>query len=119
MHESGEMYLETIYVLLQCKDSVHAVDIAKRMSFSKASVSKALSNLKSNNYIVIDNRGNIKLTQNGLKIAHLIYDRHLLIQELLEKIGVDKNTASIDACRIEHYISNETFNALSKLNKKL
>ena len=118
IQESGEMYLETILVLSQKKEEVHAVDVGREMGFSKPSVSRAVGILKEDGYIKVADRGAITLTDKGKKVAETIYERHTVISDLLEGIGVSRETAVDDACRVEHYISEETFEALKKYHKK-
>ena len=110
--ESGEMYLETIYVLSQESASVRAIDVGEYMGFSKPSVSRALGLLRDEGLIKKDDNGYIKLTATGEKHAKRIYERHTVLTELFMRIGVDEKTATDDACRIEHYISDTTFNAI-------
>lgn len=112
IQESAENYLETILVLHSRKGSVRAIDIANEMNFSKPSVSVAMKNLREGGYIKVNDDGNIVLLDKGLEIAEKIYERHTLISEWLTSMGVDPKTASEDACRIEHVISAETFEAL-------
>lgn len=114
IQESGEMYLETILVLSQKMDDVHAIDVGKEMGFSKPSVSRAMGILKEDGFIQVADSGSITLTETGKKRAESIYERHNVISELLMMIGVNKETAIEDACRAEHYISDETFDALKK-----
>ena len=114
MRESGEMYLETIYVLSQSSSNVRAVDVGAYMGFSKPSVSRAIGILKKDGLAVTDEAGFIRLTEKGEERAKLIYERHMLLSKLLMNIGVDEKTASEDACRIEHYISEKTFDAIKK-----
>ena len=114
IHESGEMYLETIHVLLQKNGAVRSVDISEHMGYSKPSVSRAVSLLKSGGYIVMDEDNFIHLTDTGLEIAEKIYERHTVLTTLLIRLGVSRETASEDACRIEHAISDETFEALKR-----
>ena len=110
--ESGEMYLETIYVLSQESASVRAIDVGEYMGFSKPSVSRALGLLRDEGLIKKDDNGYLKLTATGEKHAKRIYERHTVLTELFMRIGVDEKTATDDACRIEHYISDTTFNAI-------
>ena len=112
MRESGEMYLETIYVLSQRAKNVRSVDVAEYMSYSKPSVSRAMGLLKKNGFINMDGQGYLTLTEAGEGIAKRIYERHTLLSQLLINLGVDEKTASEDACRIEHYISETTFDAI-------
>ncbi len=114
MRESGEMYLETIYVLSLEKPVVRGVDIAEYMGYSKPSVSRAMGILKKRGYIDTEASGNVTLTPEGKKIAKNIYERHTVLTELLMRIGVDEKTAAEDACRVEHYISDKTFKAIKK-----
>ena len=112
--ESGEMYLETILILSKKLPQVRSIDVADEMSYSKPSVSRAMSILRSGGYIEIDKNGSITLTQLGRELAEKIYDRHTTLSQALELIGVSKKTAAEDACRVEHYISEETFAAIKK-----
>ncbi len=114
MQESGEMYLETIYVLSKKIPNVRSLDVAEYMGFSKPSVSRAVSLLKKGEYLICDQKGYLQLTDLGLKIAEKIFERHTILTNFLEKIGVDGETASRDACKMEHHISEETFNAIKK-----
>ena len=111
---SGEMYLETIYVLSQEKSSVRSVDIAVHMNYSKPSVSRAVGQLKSFDYIIIDCEGYISLTDKGLREAKKIYERHTVLTKALVMLGIDEEIATEDACRIEHVISEESFDAIRK-----
>ena len=112
LQESGEMYLETIYVLSQTSSSVRAIDIGDYMGFSKPSVSRALGLLKDEGLIRKDKDSYIKLTQAGEILAKRIYERHTVLTKLFINLGVDEETATEDACRIEHYISDKTFDAI-------
>ena len=114
LQESGEMYLETILVLSQQKRVVRSVDVADHMGFSKPSVSRAVSLLKQGEYITVDKDGYLWLTDSGRDLAETIYERHQLLTKLLKQIGVSDETAEQDACRIEHDISDETFEALKR-----
>ena len=114
LQESGEMYLETIYILLQENPSVRAIDVGEYMGFSKPSVSRAMGLLKDSGYLTTDGGGYISLTESGRHIAEKIYERHTLLAEMFVSLGVDKKTASEDACKIEHVISDTTFSALKK-----
>ena len=111
---SGEMYLETIYVLSQEKSSVRSVDIAEHMNYSKPSVSRAVGQLKSFEYIIMDCEGYISLTDKGLREAKKIYERHTVLTKVLVMLGIDEEIATEDACRIEHVISEESFDAIRK-----
>ena len=112
LHESGEMYLETIYVLSKSNGFVRSIDISAHMGFSKPSVSRAVGLLKSGNYIIMEDDGHITLTPAGREIAEKILLRHTLLTEMLVRLGVDRETASADACKMEHVISDETFDAI-------
>ncbi len=114
MHESGEMYLETILVLGQRKNLVRAVDVATEMKLSKPSVSRALVKLKNDACIVVDENGHIAFTEKGRAIAEKIYERHQVLTEILMAIGVDQEIAARDACKMEHDISDETFDAMKR-----
>ena len=114
LHESAEMYLETIYLLSQRSTNVRSIDIAEHMSYSKPSVSRALGLLKQGGYVAVDSDGFILLTQTGLAVAQKIFERHTVISQLLIGLGVSENTATEDACKIEHVISDETFHAVKK-----
>ncbi len=118
LQESGEMYLETILILSQ-KGAVRSLDVAEYMGYSKPSVSRAMSLLRQGELIVMDNKsGYIALTEAGRKIAENIYERHRLLTALLVKLGVDEKVAAEDACKIEHDISAETFEAIKNHVKK-
>jgi len=112
LQESGEMYLETIYILLQKSSSVRSIDVGDYMGFSKPSVSRAVGILKKGGYVVMDKDGYLSLTDSGLEVAKKIYERHTTLTDFLVRLGVDKNTAVEDACKMEHDISDETFEAL-------
>ncbi len=114
MQESGEMYLETIYILSQKIGNVRSLDVAEYMGFSKPSVSRAVSLLKKGEYLTSDKMGYLKLTPLGAEIAQKIFDRHTTITEFFKKLGVSDETASSDACKMEHHISDETFEAIKK-----
>ena len=112
LQESGEMYLETILILSRQKGYVRAVDISEYMGYSKPSVSRAVGLLKANQYITIDKESHIRLTPAGLEIAEKILDRHTIITRMLMMLGVDPETASADACKLEHAISDTSFEAI-------
>jgi Mn-dependent DtxR family transcriptional regulator len=112
LQESGEMYLETILILSRRGGCVRSVDISEYMGYSKPSVSRAVGLLKAGNYIVIDDDGHITLTEAGLKTAEKIMRRHELLTELLVSLGVDRTVAAADACKMEHVISDETYEAI-------
>lgn len=117
IHESGEDYLETILVLKKRNGKVRSIDIANELNFSKPSVSRATSILKTNGFITIEN-GNIELTSKGAEIAEKTYEKHVLFTKFLKHIGVDEKTASEDACRIEHAISEKSFECLKAFIKE-
>ena len=111
IQESGEMYLETIYVLSK-KGPVSSTDVAEHMGYSKPSISRAVGLLKNSGHLLMDKEGYLTLTDAGLEIASKIYERHVLLSEFLVRLGVDKEIASADACKIEHVISEESFEAI-------
>lgn len=113
-NESSENYLETILILSKKLPVVRSVDIANELGFKKSSVSIAMKNLREKNNITVSDAGFITLTELGRQIAEMIYERHELLSECLEKLGVDKEIAAEDACRIEHVISPESFEAIKK-----
>lgn len=112
IHESAEDYLECILKLSKEKPVVRSIDIAVEMNYSKPSISVAMKNLRLNGLITVDKSGYITLTEDGRKIAENIYERHLLLTEWLVWLGVDEKTAASDACRIEHDLSSESYDAL-------
>ena len=114
IQESGEMYLETIYILTQQKGHVRSVDISEYMNYSKPSVSRAVGILKSGGYIQVEADGSILLTETGLEIGKKIYQRHTLLTKVLIQLGVSQEQAAEDACKMEHAISDETFQALQR-----
>ncbi len=118
MKESGEMYLESIYVLCNKNPRVRSIDIAEHMNYSKPSVSRGVGLLKNAGYIIVDNDGYIKLTKLGEKTAERIFERHTILTKILTSLGVSEQTASEDACKMEHVISDETFDAMKKHLKK-
>ena len=112
--ESGEMYLESIYVLCKSKSSVRSIDIAEHMNYTKPSVSRAVGLLKKEGYILVDNDGYITLTDSGTQLAEKIFERHTIHAKMLMGLGVDEETAADDACRIEHVISDKSFDVVKK-----
>ena len=114
LQESGEMYLETIHVLSKIHPNVRSIDISDHMGYSKPRVSRAVGILKSGGYILVDKDGFITLTDSGRAVAEKIFERHTLISNLLIRLGVDPKVAADDACRIEHAISDESFQALKR-----
>lgn len=118
MQESGEMYLETIYVLSLQSNSVRSIDVAEHLGYSKPSVSRAVGLLKKEGLLLMDEMGYLKLTDAGKEKAKHIYERHTVLSKLLMNLGVDEQTATEDACRIEHYISDKSFDAIkAHMNK--
>ena len=114
LQESGEMYLETIHVLSQIRPAVRSIDISDHMGYSKPSVSRAVGILKKDGYILVDKDGFITLTDSGRAVAEKIFARHTLISNLLIRLGVSPEVAADDACKIEHAISDESFEALKR-----
>lgn len=112
IHESAENYLETIYMLGQKQSFVRSIDIANELNFSKPSVSVAMKNLRASGHILVESSGHISLTESGLEIAEKMYERHTLISTWLKRLGVPEEIATEDACRIEHVISTESFEAI-------
>ena len=117
--ESAQMYLETILILTKSSANVRSIDIVEYMGFSKPSVSRAVKNLRERGYITVDRSGYIKLTENGLFEANKMYERHRIISRLLALLGVDEKTATDDACKIEHVISDESFEKIKNSLEKL
>ena len=118
IQESAENYLETILMIRERKEIVRSIDIVREMNFSKPSVSVAMKNLKESGYITMDETGRIYLTDKGETLATKIYDRHVTVSQWLTSIGVPKEIADADACRMEHVISEETFEAFKRLAEK-
>ena len=114
LKESGEMYLETIYVLSKEKGFVRAIDVGAELGYSKPSVSRAMGILREGGYVTVGKDGGITLTDAGLEVAERTYERHTVLSELFMRLGVDEEHAVNDACKIEHVISAETFDALKK-----
>jgi len=114
IQESGEMYLETIHVLYKKNGHVRSVDISEHMGYSKPSVSRAVGLLKNGGYIEVDPNGYITLTDTGLATAQKIYERHTVLSQMLINLGVSPETATEDACRLEHAISDESFEAIKR-----
>lgn len=113
LQESGEMYLETVYVLSK-NGAVRSLDVAEYMGFSKPSVSRAVGLLKQGGYLLMDKDGYLTLTESGLDVAKKIYERHTLLSKFLVRLGVDEKTATEDACKMEHDISDESFSAIKE-----
>ena len=118
LQESGEMYLETILVLSQKMPYVRSIDVCEEMGYSKPSVSRAMSILRNNGYVIMDDSGYLHLTDSGMEVATKIYDRHNTLSAFLTWIGVDEETATDDACRIEHVISDKTMAAIKACMEK-
>lgn len=114
IQESGEMYLETIFVLSQKGNPVRSIDISEHMGYSKPSVSRAMGILRSGGYILVDKEGHITLTESGDRVARKIYERHTILSKMLQRLGVDEKTAADDACKMEHAISDASFEAIKK-----
>lgn len=115
--ESGEMYLETIFVLSRSNPNVRSIDVCEHMGFSKPSVSRAIGLLKDGGYVSVDKSGYLTLTDAGLEVAKKMYDRHNLLTDFLVSLGVSEEVASLDACKIEHHISDESFDAIKRALK--
>jgi Mn-dependent DtxR family transcriptional regulator len=114
VHESGEMYLEAIYVLSKQNGFVRSIDVSEYLGYSKPSVSRAMGILRNGEYIVMDKDGSITLTDSGLEIAQKIFERHTVMTNLLVKLGVSVETAVADACKMEHAMSDESFEAIKR-----
>ena len=114
LHESAEMYLETIYELSQKQNTVRSIDVAETMGYSKPSVSRAVGLLKQGGYLLMDKDGFLTLTESGVQIAQKIYERHTVLSKMLMALGVSKEAATEDACKIEHVISDESFAAIKR-----
>lgn len=114
VRESGEMYLEAILVLAKKSGYVRSIDVSEYLGYSKPSVSRAMSILREGGYILMEKDGAITLTDSGKKLAETIYERHTVLSELLIRLGVDEKAATDDACRIEHVISDESFQAIKQ-----
>jgi Mn-dependent DtxR family transcriptional regulator len=118
INESVENYLETILILSKNLPMVRSIDVATELNFKKSSVSVAMKNLREKEYITMTNEGYILLTETGKEIANMVYEKHTFLSGWLKHLGVDANTATEDACRIEHVISNESFEAIKKYVNK-
>ena len=118
IQESGEMYLETIHILSQKKGEVRSIDVCEYMGYSKPSVSRAMGILKAAGYIEVDKHGYITLTDEGRSLAQKMYERHTLLTKFLVKLGVDEEIATDDACKIEHHISEASFDAIKNFVDK-
>jgi len=118
LHESAEMYLETIYLLSQQRQGVRSIDVAEHMGYSKPSISRAMGLLKQGGYVVADEDGFLKLTDSGLKAAQKVFERHTTVSRFLISLGVAEETAVEDACKIEHVISDESLAAIKAYLEK-
>ena len=118
LHESAEMYLETIYLLSQQRQGVRSIDVAEHMGYSKPSISRAVGLLKQGGYVVADEDGFLKLTDSGLEAAQKVFERHTIVSRFLISLGVAEETAVEDACKIEHVISDESLAAIKAYLEK-
>ena len=118
LQESGEMYLEAIFVLSKERGRVRSIDVSEYLGYSKPSVSRAVGLLKNGEYLTVDPDGGLNLTDSGREIAEKIYERHTFLTELLTRVGVSRETAAEDACRLEHAISDESFRAIKEYVSK-
>ena len=114
VHESGEMYLEAILVLTKKNGSVRSIDVSEHLGYSKPSVSRAVGILRNGGYLQMDKDGTLTLTESGLEIAEKIFERHTVLTKLLVALGVSEETAASDACKMEHAISDESFEAIKR-----
>ena len=119
LQESGEMYLEAIYVLSKAQTMVRSIDVSEYLGYSKPSVSRAVGLLKAGGYITVENDGGLVLTDSGREIAEKIFERHTLLTRLLVRMGVSQEVAAADACRLEHAISDESFLAIKEYTKNM
>lgn len=119
LQESGEMYLETIYVLSKKFKDVRAIDVGEYMGYSKPSVSRAVGLLKNGGYLTVDGMGHLSLTDAGTEVAEKIYERHTMLTKYLVMLGVDPEVAAEDACKMEHVISDESFSAIKRHASKM
>ena len=119
LQESGEMYLEAIHVLSKKQSLVRSIDVSEYLGYSKPSVSRAVGLLKAGEYITVDKEGGLNLTDAGREIAEKIYERHTLLTRLLVKVGVSEEVAAADACKLEHAISDESFQAIKNYTQNM
>ena len=119
LQESGEMYLEAIYVLSKAQTMVRSIDVSEYLGYSKPSVSRAVGLLKTGGYITVENDGGLVLTDSSREIAEKIFERHTLLTRLLVRMGVSQEVAAADACRLEHAISDESFLAIKEFTKNM
>ena len=118
IQESGEMYLETIYVLSKKSADVHSVDVGEHMGYSKPSVSRAIGLLKKAGYVLMEKNGALTLTEEGRRVAEKIYERHTVLTDFLVRLGVDPAVASKDACKLEHGISDQSLEAIKRFTEQ-
>ena len=118
LHESAEMYLETIYLLSQQRQDVRSIDVAEHMGYSKPSISRAIGLLKQGGYVTVDEDGFLLLTESGLEAAKGVFERHTIVSKFLISLGVEENTAVEDACKIEHVISDASLAAIKAFLEK-
>ncbi len=114
LQESGEMYLESIYILSRNNKAVRSIDVGEYMGYSKPSVSRAMGLLRQGGYVSVDGDGFLHLTEAGLEVAEKMYERHTLLTEFLVRLGVDREIAAEDACKIEHDLSDQSFEAIKR-----
>lgn len=119
LQESGEMYLETIYLLSRRLSGVRAIDVGEQLGYSKPSVSRAMGLLRKGGFITVDESGFITLTEAGREVGEKIYERHTLLSAFLVKLGVDEETAARDACRLEHAVSDTSFEAIKRFAERM
>lgn len=118
LQESGEMYIESIYVLSKTSNAVRSIDVGEYMGYSKPSVSRAIGLLKNGGYVKVDENGYLTLTEAGLEVARKMYERHTFLTDLLVRLGVNEETAAEDACKIEHVISDASFEAIKRYSQE-
>ncbi len=119
LQESGEMYIESIFILSKHSNAVRSIDVGEYMGYSKPSVSRAIGLLKNGGYVKVDENGYLTLTEAGLEVAEKMYERHVMISEFLMRLGVNEGIAAEDACKIEHVISDESFEAIKRYVQEL
>ena len=118
LHESAEMYLETIYLLSQQQQNIRSIDVAEHMGYSKPSISRAIGLLKQGGYVVVDDDGFLRLTDSGLEAAKKVFERHTIVSRFLIQLGVEEEIAVEDACKIEHVISDASLKAIKAYLEK-
>ena len=114
LQESGQMYLETIYILTREKSNVRSIDVCEYMGYSKPSVSRAVGLLKKGGFLTVDSDGYLALTEEGIEVAEKMYERHKILSQMLVRLGVSEEAAVEDACKMEHVISDESFEAIKR-----